>query len=280
VEIYGGALAINNNVQTSALGAKVLFKSTGNITLDASRSVITNGGDITLWADSDASGAGGISIKTGATLDARRTVDRTSSLTSDATGGGAITLAGGLDDGGVASGASSLINGLVASDGRPDGYAVDYGGSSIQYGVMLGTEGALATQNANIKLYSGGGDIRLNGRVTTVVGGGGNGPTGLVAFQGVNMDAGVEGDLRLLGNAAVTTQYPIGMDLQGWRLWHWRCVPNQTRRYPNCGSLIGRHNIGCRPFCLGARHRQARGVRSNGHRYCDAERQSNRYIAH
>jgi autotransporter-associated beta strand protein len=217
VEIYGGTLLINNNVQTSALGAKVLFKSTGNITLDTSKSITTNGGDITLWADSDASGAGGISIKTGATLDARRTVDRTASLTSDATGGGSITLAGGLDDGGVASGASTLINGLVASDGRPDGYAVDYGGTSIQYGVMLGTEGALAPQNANIKLYSGGGDIRVNGRVTTVVGGGGNGPTGLAAFQGVNMDAGVEGDLRLLGNAAVTTQYPVGIDLQGWR---------------------------------------------------------------
>jgi hypothetical protein len=101
-------------------------------------------------------------------------VDRTASLTSTATGGGAITLGGGLDDGGSASGTSALVNGLVANDGRPDGYAVDFGGTSIQYGVMFGTEGALAAQYANIKLYSGGGDIRVNGRVTNVVGGGGN----------------------------------------------------------------------------------------------------------
>ena len=109
----GGNLFINQGVQATALGAGVLLKASGNITLDASRSVVTNGGDITFWADSDASGTGGIQLKNGTTLDARRTVDRTASLTSTATGGGAITLGGGLDDGGSASATSALVNGLA-----------------------------------------------------------------------------------------------------------------------------------------------------------------------
>ncbi|MCM0059334.1 MAG: gliding motility-associated C-terminal domain-containing protein [Algoriphagus sp.] len=101
VSVYGGNITVDGNINTSAGTANgdILFKGTGNITQNASRTITTNGGDVTLWSDRDASGTATTAGGTIALLNA-------SSITSS---GGNITLAGGAD---------------ANSDGIPDGYAI------------------------------------------------------------------------------------------------------------------------------------------------------------
>lgn len=95
---YGGNITVNGNINTSAGTANgdILLKATGNITQNASKTITTAGGDVTFWANANnaTSGIAGnqILINQGASI---------------STNGGAITLAGGLDDG----------------NGKPVGYA-------------------------------------------------------------------------------------------------------------------------------------------------------------
>ncbi|MDD4911229.1 MAG: filamentous hemagglutinin N-terminal domain-containing protein, partial [Sideroxydans sp.] len=211
INIYGGNITVNTNLTSTASGADILLKGSGNVIANAN--LVTNAGDITLWADSDASGAGGIQVTDNRTLDSRTASDRTAGNTSTASGGGSITLAGGLDDGGAASGSNSLDGGLLASDGRPDGYAVNLGSLNAQTGVLFGNDTGVG-HNAAINLYSGGGDIAIHGKATTLVGGG---PVGVGAYQGLTVNAGTSGDLTLVGVSAVSGVVTLGMDLAAWR---------------------------------------------------------------
>ncbi|MDD2686738.1 MAG: YDG domain-containing protein [Gallionella sp.] len=211
ISIYGGNINVNANLTSTSAGAKILLKGSGNVIANAN--LVTDGGDITLWADSDASGAGGIQVTDNRTLDSRTASDRTAGNTSTASGGGSITLAGGLDDGGAASGSNSLNSGLLASDGRPDGYAVNLGSTNAQTGVLFGNDTGVG-HNAAINLYSGGGDIAIHGKATTLVGGG---PVGVGAYQGLTVNAGTSGDLTLVGVSAVSGVLTLGMDLAAWR---------------------------------------------------------------
>ncbi|TWT98970.1 YDG domain-containing protein [Neorhodopirellula pilleata] len=89
VKIFGGDVALNGDLTSTATDANLLVKATGSITTNDGRTFSTNGGDITLWADSDATAGGQIIIG-----------DFNSLLTQ----GGNITLAGGADVGGLPSG--------------------------------------------------------------------------------------------------------------------------------------------------------------------------------
>ena len=93
--VYAGDISVNSNINTSnASGANVLLKASGDIELAASVGLTTDEGNVTLWSDSDNSGAGSI---------------RFSGTNSVVTGGGNIVLGGGLDANG---------------DGAPDGDAI------------------------------------------------------------------------------------------------------------------------------------------------------------
>ena len=128
------------NITSTASNEDVVFKVSGEIDIQENRSVQTNGGDIIFWADSDANSEGHIAIGNNVTLNSVN-----GSTTVGLSGGGAIVLAGGADDG---------SNGGVASDGFPDGFA----SSSSGNGIKLGT----ATEN-HTQMYSGGGDIIIKG---------------------------------------------------------------------------------------------------------------------
>ncbi|MDD4913266.1 MAG: filamentous hemagglutinin N-terminal domain-containing protein, partial [Sideroxydans sp.] len=143
ISIYGGNIAANANLTSTVAGADILLKASGNITQAASTTVQTNNGDISYWADSDASGNGYISIGDNTTINSAN-----GSTAGGLSGGGKITLAGGADNG---------ANGGTASDGTPDGFASNSAGN----GVKLGTGVSSA-----IQMYSGGGDILIRGSST------------------------------------------------------------------------------------------------------------------
>ena len=222
ITAYGGDIAVNENLNTTSGSANgnILLKSAATISIAASKSIITNGGNITFWADNDANGTGGIKVDDSVTIDSRTNTDRTGN--AHTTGGGKITFAGGLDDGGTASGTSLLTTGLVSNDGFPDGYAVNSGsGSSTtpNTGIVLGTIPTTpAGHNSNINIFSGSGDIRFNGLVTNNTGATVNDPTGLLFFHGYTINGGTSGNVILLGNSSVASANGcIGMDLAAWR---------------------------------------------------------------
>jgi autotransporter-associated beta strand protein len=109
ISVYGGNITINENLNTSSGNANgdILLKASADISIGASKSITTNGGDVTFWADHDATSGGTISLLSAASIQ---------------TSGGRIVLAGGLDNG---------SNSGISNDGIPDGYARGVGVSGI-----------------------------------------------------------------------------------------------------------------------------------------------------
>jgi autotransporter-associated beta strand protein len=109
ITAYGGNININENINTTSGGANgdILLKANSNISLAASKSITTNGGDVIFWADQDVTSGGTISLLSAASIQ---------------TSGGRIILAGGLDNGN---------NSGTSNDGIPDGYARGVGVSGI-----------------------------------------------------------------------------------------------------------------------------------------------------
>jgi hypothetical protein len=122
------AVTITAGANATSSGGKLTLKATGNITVSNSVSLITSGGAITLWSDSDANIAGNITTGSGVTI---------------SSSGGAITLAGGADNGGT-----TVSSGRVSGDGLPDGYA--YGPTGGTLGVSLGALNILTSGTGNI----------------------------------------------------------------------------------------------------------------------------------
>ena len=148
----GDAITINGNNTTNTYGVYFhastsgLFEATsgGNIVVKTGRGIIarsgytfqTKTGNVVFWSDNDSDGDGRIYTQDPIVFNSA------GGATNQATGGGSIILAGGLDDG---------SNGGVASDGLPDGFAYD----KTWRGVLLGN---------GAQMYSGGGDVVVRGR--------------------------------------------------------------------------------------------------------------------
>ncbi|MEY3624659.1 MAG: hypothetical protein RL696_40, partial [Actinomycetota bacterium] len=170
VRVYGGYVYPKGNFSATGAG-EILFKALSDIrTDDAARNFTTQGGDITFWADSNATSGGLIYVP------------GSSKFSSN---GGDITLAGGLDDG-----ASDVLGARVSGDGRPDGYAVGRSGEIYNSGIMF----AAASAQRSPSLLSGGGDIYLAGKSSNVSNAS---RTGLFIVSGV-IDAG-SGQVRMRG---------------------------------------------------------------------------------
>ena len=146
ITLHGKNVSITQNLTTTADGARILVKTSGNISTGVDRTLQTNNGNITLWSDSDASGDG--SIWVGDT----NTLNSANGATTTATGGGHITLAGGLDDG---------SNGGTASDDIPDGFAK----STSTNGVTLDADARILVSHTT-SLHTGGGDLTMRGSTT------------------------------------------------------------------------------------------------------------------
>lgn len=68
IEVYGGAIALNENITTTSANADILIKAMSNINLAASRTITSNAGDVNLWADSDDNSTGYVQLLAGATI--------------------------------------------------------------------------------------------------------------------------------------------------------------------------------------------------------------------
>ncbi|MFM9001124.1 MAG: beta strand repeat-containing protein, partial [Verrucomicrobiota bacterium] len=198
--VYGGNLTVSGNVTTSVANAAVVLKAASSVTQNASVTVQTNGGDIVYWADSGGVGSGnrGILISDSSVLDSRTAADR--AATTHTTGGGTIVLGGGSTTATSAKGTTI-----------PTGYALNYTGTPA--GLMIGSYNAAVGHNANVRMYSGGGDVVWRGKSTQNVV---NLTIGISAFEGVTVNAGTTGDITIDG-VAVGNTTAAGMDIHGWR---------------------------------------------------------------
>jgi hypothetical protein len=127
ISVYGGDLAINENLNTTGGGADgdILLKGSGNIIQAASKTFTTTGGDVTLWADSDGNGTGYV-----------RLLNNTSIVTS----GGNITLGGGSD----------ITTGYARGFATADASVTD--ATLYISGVHLNTSASLSSGGGNITL--------------------------------------------------------------------------------------------------------------------------------
>ena len=165
-----GNITLESAIDVSSVAnADILLKATGNITSDSGRTLETNGGDITLWSDSDDSGQGYISVGQDSTLDSRTESDRLAG--THTIGGGKITLAGGADSG----------------SGSPSGFATAGSSDTSRAGVSLGDDTG-ATNNTQV--YSGGGDVLVKGRADSD-------RMGVLWIDGGTIDAGDTGLVRI-----------------------------------------------------------------------------------
>jgi gliding motility-associated-like protein len=201
IDIYGGNITINENLNTTAGDADgdILLQGTANIIQAASKTITTNGGDVTFWADKDGNGSGYV---------------RLNSSSSISTSGGNITLGGGTDiTSGYARGASvvdgSVTGGTLYVSGvhLNSAASLSSGGGNITLrGQNEGTTNVSSLQfgvwSQNATVNSGTGKIAIYGLA---------GGTGLINAQGISSDGGwtirssnTESDaIRLEGDASL-----------------------------------------------------------------------------
>ena len=186
VRVLGGDLALYQGITTSTAGEDIWLRGTGKLEASASKTLQTNGGDITLWSDYDANG-GTVLLNDQVSLDSRTAAGRAAATTNLATGGGTITIGGG-------SASSTLASGTEV----PTGYVL-HSGTATQNGALL--LGSLTSgHNAAITIYSGGGDIVLRGKST--FGNTSGESNGIMFYEGITMDAGADGDIVLDGQGS------------------------------------------------------------------------------
>ncbi|HQC94422.1 MAG TPA: YDG domain-containing protein, partial [Aquabacterium sp.] len=151
ISVYGGNIYPNASLVSTASGASLLLKATGNIVNSTPNlSLRTHNGNLTLWADADGNSSGWIGIREGVTFNSAN------GATTQSTGGGAITLAGGS---------------TTDANGLPTGHAYAPGGtgawgSNAPSGVQLGayTAGTAPGYANDIKFHSGGGNVVIKGK--------------------------------------------------------------------------------------------------------------------
>ena len=201
IRVFGGDVTISANVTSTAADQPIVFQAVSNVLQSAARTIQTNGGDIVYWSNSGAATTGnrGILISDSTTLDSRTDADRTA--TTHTSGGGVIILGGG-------SATATSAKGTII----PAGYALNY--TSVPAGLMVGSYNGGVGHNANVRMFSGGGDVVWRGRSTQTV----SGLTiGLIAFEGVIVNAGTTGNITVDGVAVGNTTTAAGMDINGYR---------------------------------------------------------------
>ena len=174
IQIYGGDISINENLNTVA-GASVgsvLIKGSGDVILAATKSIATSGAPVILWANSD-NGAtnGSIALRNGSSI-----------ITgSNSVPGGHVWIGGGSD--------GTAWNGLAVGSGYAvpgTSFTPSNGGGSLQSGIYLernsissfggnikiAGDGAAAARGiisygSTININAGNGKIDIDGQVTS-----------------------------------------------------------------------------------------------------------------
>jgi hypothetical protein len=147
ISYYGGAIVLYGGLTSTLAGAPMLLKASGNVILGSSLGLQTNNGNLTVWADAAATG-GYIGVREGVNFNSA------GGSTTQTTGGGAITLAGGTttDANGLPAGYAFAPSGTGAWGGAPPA------------GVQLGAFTYNTGYSNAIRFNSGGGNIVLRGK--------------------------------------------------------------------------------------------------------------------
>ncbi|BDU53062.1 hypothetical protein LINBF2_12970 [Limnohabitans sp. INBF002] len=118
ISLYGGNINLNANVSSSLANAALLFKASGDITQASNVAVGSNGGDITLWAnsDGDTTNYGGILLNSGSSINSSN---------------GNITLGGGTS---LATGYATHKSTSVGNTGSS---AADYSGGVALFNASI-----------------------------------------------------------------------------------------------------------------------------------------------
>jgi len=176
-----GAVKLNGGIMDTASGAPILVEATTDIVTSAGTSTAqqvyqTNDGSITLWSSSGGGTSGSIS------LGAYTTLNSADGSTTQATGGGAISLAGG------ASGATGPTGAPWLPTSGPTSYAI--GDTANPIGVSL---------NDGVAINSGGGNIFIAGQAKSTSGT----QVDAVQFPWGSINAG-DGEIGIYGQANAT----------------------------------------------------------------------------
>lgn len=135
--LAAGSIALNSSITLTGTGSALLVKAAGGITTGSSLTFQTNNANLIFWSNSTTSNCAACYIELGA----NNTLNTANGLTTQTTGGGGIWLAGG-------SGTTT-----------PTGQA--YSATANIGGVALG--GTLSSSTNVTNIYSGGGNIVMNG---------------------------------------------------------------------------------------------------------------------
>jgi hypothetical protein len=147
ITIYGGTITLDADLTSTATGAAILLKGSGDINQATNIDVSTNGGNVTYWADSDNNSIGGIALNP---------TNTNPSSTSITTSGGDIVLGGGSDPladdawGDVAGVNIYQGTSLNASTGNISIRGSSYRLSSLGYGVQISNVSGLDGNNITI----------------------------------------------------------------------------------------------------------------------------------
>ena len=155
INLYGSKVTIDLSIKSTAANADILLKAKNSILINASRTVTSNNGDITFWANAD----GTANSTEGDFIGIQNAVviNSANGLTNQASDGGTITMAGGTTTQTLASGttvptAYAYSNRTTNWGGLPPG------------GVNFGFNTAANGQQNSLSIYSGGGDIVIKGK--------------------------------------------------------------------------------------------------------------------
>ena len=147
-----GDITVQNSVTSSAAGSDLTLKAAGSININSSQAIRTNGGDVIVWSDSDATNGGVIRLLNGSEI-----CTTASTCSSTVSGGGDVVLGGGAAD--------------ADNPARPGGFASGFGstynttGTTTTTGVQIGTIGG---NDQGARIYSAGGNISIRGTSTNV----------------------------------------------------------------------------------------------------------------
>ena len=155
INLYGSKVTVDLSLKSTLANAGILFKSKSSITVTASKSIISNNGDITFWANSD--GTANATEGDFVGIYNAVVINSANGSTTQSSGGGTITMAGGTTSQTLASG--TIVPTAYAYSNRTTNW-----GGLPPGGINFGFNTAANGQQNSLSIYSGGGDIVIKGK--------------------------------------------------------------------------------------------------------------------
>ncbi|NBS66382.1 MAG: hypothetical protein EBT33_18930, partial [Betaproteobacteria bacterium] len=197
----GGDVTLTGNVTGGS--SELLIKSTGNIVQNTSTTVSTSGGNVTYWADSDANGAGSITLTAAGASPAKATISAATGHVVLGGGNGATAA------GGAAIGSTGVLVGNHASISGANITLVGRGTASSTsgtYGVQIGDSASVVgSGSVSITGTGGGGSAISNSsnNIGVLVGASASSTAATVETTGANATVTITGTGGGTGSASL-----------------------------------------------------------------------------